>query len=237
MFVVFEGIDGTGKATQLKLLENYLNENSFSVSTFDFPAYDSFIGKEIGTLLSKKDKHDAISLPPKVMSILFAVDRSQFRSEIVRSLERDQFTLCNRYSLSNIVFQSVRAGYDLSEWIQTVEHSILELPKPDMYIVFNSPPNISKDLVSPKGIRSYNSDADLYESDSALMASANDFYSKIQLLDTAKVVIDMYKNDGQTKSVNEIYYEVRRVFDSKIIGQKDECYQRGDRKKLVSNNS
>jgi dTMP kinase len=213
MFVVFEGIDGTGKATQLDLLKNKLLKAGHTVSSFDFPAYESMVGRQIGFLLSKKSSCDANNLPPEIMSILFAVDRAQFKNELIKSINNDHYTICNRYTLSNIVFQSARNGSDLSEWVNYIERSVLELPSPDLYIVFNSTIDISTAFVSKKKKRNYTESADNYETNNSLLKVANQIYKTIQIDSIKKVVIDMFELD-RIKSIEEIHKEVMSVISS-----------------------
>ena len=67
--IALEGIDGSGKGVQFKLLRSELEESGYKVGVLDFPCYDSFFGKEIGKLLSGEDGVDTLKLDPKSMSL------------------------------------------------------------------------------------------------------------------------------------------------------------------------
>jgi dTMP kinase len=213
MLIAFEGIDGTGKATQAALLRRYLNETGREAVLFDFPAYDSFVGKVLGELLSSnasKKKVDASTLPAKVMAMLFALDRVQFRDGIAEALAQGRIVIANRYTLSNSVFQSIRAGEDISAWVDELEHTALGLPRPDLYLVLTGSVSSSKELVGAKGIRSYTESHDVYESNEKLLMSAQALYSSIKTPFSRKVEIDCLAQEG-FRSREDIHREIAGI--------------------------
>ena len=100
--IAIEGIDGSGKGVQYRLLRDALLARGYTVATRDFPAYDSFFGGEIGKLLSGAEGTRADQVDGKSMALWFALDRFEsFRDY------RDGATdilILNRYVLSNAVY-------------------------------------------------------------------------------------------------------------------------------------
>lgn len=176
--VCFEGIDGAGKTVQIELLAKHLKERGLSSRVASFPRYDSFFGREIGSLLSNDQAVSAASVDPKSMALWYALDRmSQHHSQEQESTPSD-FILCNRYTLSSVVYQSARnPSKDIAGWIDDLEHRILSLPRPDLYLILNTPTSVTSSNISKKGIREYIGEGkDVYEQDQDLQLRAADLY-------------------------------------------------------------
>ncbi len=173
VMIAFEGIDGSGKGSQLELVCRWLQNSGFRVKTLDFPVYDSFFGREIGLLLSGRQKQSAARLDPKSMSLWYAMDRYE-------AFRKNDFTeydviLLNRSTLSNAIYQSARCGSPQEEaalrsWIQELEYRRLAIPVPDLFVIFDVPVANSRENVGKKGHRDYvGEDADVYEKDLSLL--------------------------------------------------------------------
>jgi len=134
MFLVaIEGVDGAGKTTQAELLRASVASAGRDVKLRSFPAYDSFIGRQIREML-----RDSAPLDARSAALWFATDRRQ-------ALEHDplgaEVEICNRYTLSNAVYQSARAPEDetIYEWVLDLERE-LGIPAPDLTFVLDVTP-------------------------------------------------------------------------------------------------
>jgi len=134
MFLVaIEGVDGAGKTTQAELLRACVASAGLDVKLRSFPAYDSFIGRQIREML-----RDSAPLDARSAALWFATDRRQ-------ALEHDplgaEVEICNRYTLSNAVYQSARAPEDetIYEWVLDLERE-LGIPAPDLTFVLDVTP-------------------------------------------------------------------------------------------------
>ncbi|XRO75293.1 dTMP kinase [Methanocaldococcus sp. 28A] len=115
MFIVFEGIDGSGKTTQSKILAGKLN------AFWTYEPSNSEVGRFIREILSGKIKVDNKSL-----ALLFAADRVEHTKLIKEELKRRD-VVCDRYLYSSIAYQSV-AGVD-ENFIKSINRYAL---KPDI---------------------------------------------------------------------------------------------------------
>ena len=110
MLVVLEGIDGSGKGTQARLLVDALARRGFTARLFSFPCYDeTFFGREVGRYLNGAfgDLH---SVPPEFAALLYAGDRLEKRDELLVALRDADVVVCDRYVPSNFAHQAARTG-------------------------------------------------------------------------------------------------------------------------------
>ena len=121
-FIVFEGLTASGKKTQIHLLNEWFTNQNKKVVKISFPSYGNQIGDMIKTWTRKN-----FAVDNKTMAMLFAADRSQMESQIKKWLEDDWVVLCDRYSYSNIAYQSAK-GLD-KNWLIDLERETI---KPDL---------------------------------------------------------------------------------------------------------
>lgn len=153
--IVIEGADGSGKATQTKLLVQRLNKESVSNYTIDFPQYDNNV---FGGLLREclQGKHgDFVSFDPYIASLPYVCDRFESKSKIDDAINNGKVVVMDRYVSANQIHQggkikdpSDRQKY--LEWIDKVEYEIFKLPRPDLIIYLDVPYTIVKELVKER---------------------------------------------------------------------------------------
>ncbi len=102
---MIDGIDGTGKATQAKLLVQRLRREGQKVQAIDFPNYyKNFFGKLLGNYLSGK-YGDFAEVDPHVASVLYAADRFESSPQIERWLKEGNIVVADRYVSANQIHQ------------------------------------------------------------------------------------------------------------------------------------
>ena len=131
LFILFEGVEGCGKSTQVRALQRRLSKLGVPVLTVKEPGSTS-----IGRVARKLLKHRLeIEINPVTELLLFAVARSQLVTEIIRpALERDQIVICDRYSESTLAYQGYGRGVDL-ETIHTINTIATGGLRPDLIIL------------------------------------------------------------------------------------------------------
>ncbi len=199
--VAIEGIDGSGKDTQARLLKSGLEEIGLRVLLRSYPVYTSFFGQQIGEFLSAKMPADtAATVDPKSMALWYALDRWKDISSLRSTLCDVDVLILNRYTLSSMVYQSLRAKAPegLWDWIDNLEHEVLGLPRPDVYLVMGVGLPASQVNIQKKGEREYiGSRLDIYESDEGLQAAASKRYMQIALARQDCEFIDCGDSRGQ----------------------------------------
>lgn len=153
--VVIDGIDGSGKATQVKLLATRLKKEGIKCKTFDFPHYDgNFFGSLIGEYLSGK-YGDFIQVAPRLASVLYAADRFESSGMIRKWLEDGYVVIIDRYASANQIHQGGKIKDKKErkiflEWLDTMEFGIFKIPRPDAIIYLDVPFEVSKSWLERK---------------------------------------------------------------------------------------
>ncbi len=181
MLIVIEGLDASGKATQTRLLYDYLLKSGYKVKTIDFPRYyDNFWGKFIGQALNG-DFGEWNKLDPHIASAFYALDRAETAPQIKKWLEDDYIVLSDRYTSASQLYQapkikSAKKRDKFIKWLENMEYEVLGVPRPDLVLFLDVPPWISKKLLENKSNdkkKRYSSKRkDLHESDDELLNMA-----------------------------------------------------------------
>ena len=106
VFVTFEGLDGSGKTTQVELLAKGLRDEGREVVTTREPG-----GSELGEQIREVLLHRAEDIVPWAEAALFAAARAQLVEKVVLpALERGADVLCDRYIDSSLAYQGIARG-------------------------------------------------------------------------------------------------------------------------------
>lgn len=98
--IVFEGIDASGKETQVELLKRYLEVKGFKVRTDAFPRYDTPQGALIGRILRGEE-----SMEPRRFHLLYELDRLKYQETLNRYINSGvDYVIIDRYYLSNLAY-------------------------------------------------------------------------------------------------------------------------------------
>lgn len=210
--IVVDGIDGSGKATQCKLLADALAREGIAVELISFPQYESsFFGAEVGRYLNG-DYGQLQEVHPKLASLLFALDRFEARDRLIEALNAGKMVICDRYTSSNIAHQGARAAapdrQDLASWIPYVEHKVLNLPRPDLTIFLESTVQSSQTLVGLKEKRTYTDRThDLHEASEVHLQVALALYRSVAAIEGWQV-INCVDVDGIMRTPQDIHAEL-----------------------------
>ncbi len=134
LFIVLDGIDGSGTTTHSKLLAGFLSLKGLKIYLTHEPS-----NSEIGKLLRDFLKDDKI--PPSTDALLFAADRDlHYRNEIKMKLEEGYIVISDRYIESSIIYQSCQSESITIEWVKSLNKFA---GKPDLTIILDIDPKMS----------------------------------------------------------------------------------------------
>ena len=150
--IVIDGGANVGKATQADMLVNRLANEGFLVGKIDFPRYNqNTIGHFIRECQEgKEDKFAA--LDPKIVAMMYAADRFESKKQIEEWIAEGRIIVFDRYVSSNMLHQGAKmqdgdAREEFFQWVEHLEHDIFGLPRPDMTVYLDIPPEDSQKLL------------------------------------------------------------------------------------------
>ena len=134
--ITFEGIDGSGKSTQIGMLENELKKLGVAFKTFREPGGTDLSEKIRTILLDKKN----IELISTAESLLFAAARAQLTTEQIKpAIEKGEFVICDRFTDSTIAYQGYGRGVDI-EQLETINYIATAGLTPDITFILDISP-------------------------------------------------------------------------------------------------
>lgn len=150
--IVIEGLDGSGKSTQLERLRRRL---SGEVRFVKFPDYDSDSSALVKMYLAGAFGSSPNDVNAYAASAFYAVDRfASFRSVWGEDYARGVTILCDRYATSNAVHQASKlegAERDAYlDWLYDFEFNKMGIPKPDTVLFLDMPTDVSQRLMSAR---------------------------------------------------------------------------------------
>lgn len=150
-FFVLEGMDGSGKATQAKLLTEALRKKGYKVQKIDFPQY----GKKSSALVENYLTGmygSSENVGPYRASIFYACDRYDLSFKIKEWLKSGNMIVADRYVASNVGHQGGKlitkpaAWEKYITWLHHLEYEIFGIPKPDYSFILKISPNLSMQM-------------------------------------------------------------------------------------------
>ena len=131
LFIVFEGLDGSGKSTQIKALNDKLKLNNYDVISLREPG-STEIGDKVLEILESSQK-----LTPIMEFLLFSISRSAIINEkIMPNLNGNKIVLCDRYFYSSIAYQGSGRNLD-NDFIHKINNKIVDDVVPDIVFYFD----------------------------------------------------------------------------------------------------
>ncbi len=208
--IVFEGIDGSGKSTQFRMLCERLTERGAAFERVVFPQYSEPSSALIRMYLAGEFGSDPADVNPYAASAFYAVDRyASFVRVWRKTYESGGLVLADRYTTSNAIHQASKlpAGrrVEFFRWLYEFEFDLMALPKPAAVIYMDVPLETALGQMRSREAKT-GTHGDIHETDAAYLAlcrecgaQAADYYgwNKIQCV-----------RDGRMRTPEDIHEEV-----------------------------
>lgn len=197
-FIVFDGIDGAGKTTQLDMLARRMTDDGESVYITAEPTGGD-IGRLLRSALSGADKRSECE-----MAVMFVLDRIAHNAEIEEKINDGVCVLCDRYYHSTLAYQGKTTDY---AWVRSMNIDCPEIRKPDACIYLDLTPEQSLKRIS-RG----RSSVEIYENLEKLTEVRDSFHSVIEdLRQTGEKIFVLNADCSREDLAEEIYAIIKQL--------------------------
>ncbi len=221
-FIAIEGIDGSGKRTQIDLLSRALEARSVPHVRYSFPRYESTFGRLVARYLNGEfGQLEAVDA--HLSALLFAGDRFECKGELEAALAEGKTVLADRYIGSNLAHQTARVGAQRREeflsWLKRVEYGIYGLPVEDLVIYLRLPVVEAHRLVALKAAREYTDlQRDLQEADLKHLEQAALVYDRLATEPNWVTVECFDAAAGALRTAEMIHRAMMAATEARLVG-------------------
>ena len=211
---VIEGVDGSGKSTQIKLLSDYFTGNGLRCEYLHFPRTDApYFGELIARFL-RGEFGSLGEVNPWLVAMLYAGDRKDASGIIDGWLKTGSIVLLDRYTYSNIAYQCAKLNdpkeqEELMKWILDLEFNHFGIPVPDLNIFLDVPLAFTEKKLSLSRTgedRKYlNGTRDIHEESLLFQEKVRDIYVKVAGKDDRLRVVNCSDDRGEMLPAQRIF--------------------------------
>ncbi len=219
-FIVIEGLDGSGKSTQIRLFRDFLENCGISCKYVHFPRTGSPIYGDLIARFLRGDFGNKESVHPCLVALLYAGDRHNAAESIRRWLNAGHWVLLDRYVISNIAFQCAKLDdpderQNLKDWIYRLEYGYNKIPVPDLNIFLDVPFYFTREKLSGRRAgddrRYLNGGEDIHEADLEFQKRVREVYLEVSREDESMYVVDCGNSDNTILPPEKIFERIRKV--------------------------
>lgn len=208
--IVFEGTDGSGKATQARLLCEHLDREGIAYREIDYPRYGSPFAEPAKRYLEGELGEKPGDVNAYAASVLFSVDRyASYKQDWGGFYEAGGLVIANRYTTSNAVHQASKLPMgeqkEFLNWLFDLEYNRLGLPRPDRVVYLDMPTEVSEQMLRRRE-RETGTAADIHEQDELYLKKCRAGAREI-VRECGWTVIDC-ADGGMPRPTEEIHREV-----------------------------
>lgn len=216
ILIAIDGVDASGKQTQTELLKKRLIEDGKNIKAVSFPAYDNPSSTLVKMYLNGDFGEKPSDVNAYATSTFFAADRfATYRTDWGKDYNSGTIILADRYVSSNLIHQASKIDNSAEKdkfltWLDDLEHNIYGLPRPDVTIFLDMPPEYGVMLMKDRANKSNGTDKkDIHESDfSYLETSYNNAVYVAERFSWKRVSC---VKDGEIRSVEDIHNDIYSI--------------------------
>ncbi|MFH1065507.1 MAG: thymidylate kinase [Nanoarchaeota archaeon] len=205
--ITITGSDGSGKATQTKILVERAIKEQFKVKTMSFPQYGKFWGKVIKAYL-KGEFGTLEQINPHDASMLYAMDRLEAKEQLLKWLREGNNIILDRYLESNYAHQAGKykgkQREDMLLWLYDLEIEHNGIPESDLIIYLDLPVEWTLKAIEKRSSEDSSRKQDLHESSVRHLLDTQETYRMIAGRDKRWKIIQCLKDDNTRYTEEEV---------------------------------
>ena len=223
---VIEGVDGAGKSTQIKLLNDFFSKKGYNCEYLHFPRTDApYFGELIARFL-RGEFGSLNEVDPYLVAMLYAGDRKDSSELISGWLNEGRIVLLDRYTYSNIAYQCAKLENPadqlrLMKWILDLEFGHFAIPRPDLNIFLDVPVAFAENNLAKARTgtdRNYlNGSRDIHEESMMFQKNVRDIYVRVSKTDNRLEVIDCSNQKGDMLDPSDIFDRIIKIFKARKL--------------------
>ena len=211
LLIVIEGIDGSGKTTQIDLLAKALAERKIPYEVISFPRYGDNIYADLVTRYLEGEFGAIAQVNPYLISLAFAGDRLLAKPLIEQWLNEGKIVLANKYISSSKAHMGANLPEEKREafiqWLDALEYETNGIPKEDLTILLSVDPKTGQKNVASRL-------SDLHEENIKHLEEASKIYLSLAKKENNWYVVDCMSG-GKMKSPEDIHQEIIVILNVK----------------------
>ena len=179
--IVIDGVDASGKQTQSELLHKRLADEGREVRMVSFPAYDKPSSALVKMYLAGDFGAHPSDVNAYATSTFYAADRfATYRTDWGKDYENGAVILADRYVSSNLIHQASKIELTKEkdifiDWLDNLEHNIYSLPRPDVTVFLDMPPEYGAALMKNRANKADGTEKkDIHENDLTYLKKSYD---------------------------------------------------------------
>ncbi len=220
MFIVLEGLDGAGKSTQVRLLQQWLREQGSMVEYLHFPRFETPLYGDLIARYLRGELGTVENVNPYLVALIYAGDREEAAPLLRKWFSESKTVIVDRYVASNIAYQCAKVPSDaektaLREWIRELEYDTHGIPEPDVTLFLDVPFAFTEQCLAKEregDDRDYlQGKADIHEDSIALQRAVREAYLAEARLDPRFRVVDCSDGAGNILTPEAIFERIKAV--------------------------
>lgn len=215
--IVFEGSDGSGKATQAQLLFDRLQKGKIvTARKVSFPNYDSNSSALVKLYLQGELGNNPAEINPYASAAFYAADRFiTFQTQIKKDFLSGTTLISDRYVPSNMIHQAVKIEDEFERekflnWLDDLEYEKFQLPRPSLVFLLDMNPEMTQKLMKMRG-----GAADIHEKDLEYQKKCHDLSLELAKKFGWKIIQCM--NRDELRKTWEIQDEIYSIIEMSML--------------------
>ena len=212
LFITFEGIEGSGKTTQIQRLKKYLTQKGIPCKVTREPG-GTPIGEKIRKILLNPDHREMV---PATELLLYEAARTQHVKEVIKPfLEKGRVVLCDRFSDATLAYQGYGRKMDL-KWIQRLNHLSSQGVRPDVTFLLDCPSDVGLKRAIQRNRTLKQEREERFEREEI------EFHRRVRkgYLAIARKEPRRVKVIGTRQGEEKVFEKIRKIIDNLLIGIK-----------------